>query len=69
MAWELTLRYRVETGTNAGLITHGGHWRVGKLTDPNDGEEYDVVHWSDVDDGSISVYWKNGVLYSIYHEG
>jgi hypothetical protein len=69
MAWEITLRYRIENGTNEGLITQGGHWRVGKVTDPNDGEEYDIVHWSDVDDGSMSVYWKNGVLYSIYHEG
>jgi hypothetical protein len=69
MIWEIVLRYRVERGSNEGLIVGGGHWRVGTVTDPFDGEVYDIVHWQDLDDGSVSVYWKDGVLYSIYHEG
>lgn len=68
MIWELALRYRVESGQDEGLITSGGHWRVGTVTDPNDGEEYDIVHWRDIDDSSFSVYWKDGVLYSKYFE-
>lgn len=69
MIWDSTLRFRLETtGPDAGLVTNGGTWRVGTVTDPNDGAVYEVVHWQDLDDNSFSIYYKDGTLYSIYYE-
>lgn len=62
-----TLVYRLDA---AGQLPEGraGVWLTGEVTDPQDGRRYQVVHWSDIDDDSYSVYFAGDEVVSVYYE-
>ncbi len=59
--WEPILRYRaVSGGDGVEIPLTSGRWRWGRVTHPQSGSTYDVVHWHDIDDGSYTLYFRRG---------
>ncbi len=45
----------------------GGEWRLNTIKH-SDGHTYQVVHWSDIDDNSWTVYFEHGKVYEVLYE-
>ena len=67
MLWDNTFAYRLNRDGHVDQQS-GGTWRVGQLTDPADGETYDVVHWQDIDDNSWTFYFQGQTIVQRYYE-
>jgi len=62
--WD-TLAYKLDAD---GHLTTGGTWRVGSVTDPSSGFEFDTVHWADIDDDSWTLYFVGTKLCAVVYE-
>lgn len=62
---DLTYRLYGDTGF---VPESGGEWRVGEMVHPVDGQTYQVVHWSDIDDNSWTIYFQDGQVYEAFYE-
>ena len=38
------------------------------MVHPVDGQTYQVVHWSDIDDNSWTIYFQDGQVYEAFYE-
>ncbi len=61
LLWEPILQYRAVAGEpGVEIPAEAGEWRVGRVTHPETGRTYDVVHWADIDDSSYTLYFLKG---------
>jgi hypothetical protein len=61
LLWEPILQYRaVADDCRVVIPPDAGEWRLGRVTHPESGRTYDVVHWQDIDDSSYTLYFLKG---------